>query len=185
MWLSDKAFPVKMESGFTSGNAPLPSRRAFLLGALALSGCGFSPVYAPGGAGQALHGTILLTEPESPDAYRFARQFEERLGRAATPLYGMDVTLSVSAAGMGSTSSGSTTRFRLDGKAQVEMRDLESGQVIFARTIRDFTGFSTTGNTAATLAAQRDARARLMVLLADKLVDALILNASSTPVSGS
>jgi LPS-assembly lipoprotein len=47
--------------------------------------------------------------------------------------------------------------------------------------VSDFTGFSATGSTVATLAAERDATARLMVILADQIVDRLVISASGLP----
>ena len=59
------------------------SRRGVLLGgALALAACGFSPVYAPGGAGSKLFGQIRAADPKTPDEFTFAGRIAERLGPA-------------------------------------------------------------------------------------------------------
>ena len=143
---------------------------------LALAACGFTPVYGPGGGGQALQGAIRATDPANPTDYAFVRRFEERMGRGA--LYNLGYTLTVSQTGMGSTSTGSTTRIRLDGRATLVLSDAATGAALLRETVSGFTGYSTTGNTAATLAAKQDARERLMVILADKAVDVLLLNAA-------
>lgn len=155
----------------------LSDRRTFLLSLAALGGCGFTPVYGPDGAGTALQGAIRLRAPDGPGAYRFNQRFEERLGRGTSPTYEMAVNLTVKQVGMGSTSAGSTTRFRVDGTADVALTLIATGEPVLRETITGFTGYSTTGNTAATLAAERDAGARLMVILADQTVDRLLLNA--------
>ena len=57
------------------------SRRGVLLGgALALAACGFSPVYAPGGAGSKLFGQIRAADPKTPDEFTFAGRIADWLG---------------------------------------------------------------------------------------------------------
>ena len=52
------------------------SRRAALAVALLAAGCGFTPVYGPGGAGTRLHGQVRVADPQTaggddlPDAVR-------------------------------------------------------------------------------------------------------------------
>ena len=155
----------------------LSDRRTFLLSLAALGGCGFTPVYGPDGGGTALQGAVRLPEPANPNAYRFNQRFEERLGRGVSPTYDMAVTLEIDQTGMGSTSAGATTRYRVDGTAKVVLSSVATGLPVLRETVTGFTGYSTTGNTAATLAAERDALERLMVILADMVVDRLLLNA--------
>ncbi|CUH78285.1 LPS assembly lipoprotein LptE [Tropicibacter naphthalenivorans] len=157
----------------------LSDRRAFLLGAVALGGCGFTPVYGPNGGGRALQGSIALSDAATPDAYLFNRRFEDRMGRGVSPAYRLNVTLTTAQVGQGSTSTGSTTRYRIDGTAAFDLVDLATGQSAIKGTTTAFTGYSTTGSTVATLAAERDAQERLMVMLADQVIDRLFLRAST------
>lgn len=161
----------------------LSDRRVFLAGALAaLGACGFTPVYAPGGAGQTVLSQITLTAPTTPNAYLFTRRFEERAGRGgASPRYRMSVRLGTNQTGSGSVSSGATTRFRIDGTARYTLRDSATDAIVLSGTTEAFTGYSTTGSTVATLAAERDAVERLMVILADRVIDALVLAAPDLP----
>lgn len=158
-------------------------RRAVLLGgAAALAGCGFTPVYGPQGAGGRLAGQIALAEPDTPRAYLFARRFEDRMGRAGpSAAFLLRPGLSVRSDGLGTTSTGSTTRFRLTGTANYALfRAGEEEPALDGRTTA-FTGYSTTGSTVATQAARRDAEARLMTILADQVIDALLLSAERLP----
>lgn len=154
------------------------NRRAFLTGAAAtgLSACGFTPVYGPQGGGTALQGTIALTESRNDSAYVFNRRFEERLGRggAAAP-YKLDVRLQYDTQDLGATSAGDVTRIRLVGRAFYTLTDTATGAALLEGRTNAFTGYSNTGTTVATRAAQNDAQRRLMVLLADQVIDDLLL----------
>jgi LPS-assembly lipoprotein len=157
-------------------------RRIFLLSSLALGACGFTPAYGPGGGAQRLQNAIALTDPVGRDGYLLNQRLEERLGRGGdTARYRMNVTPQVTQIGMGSTSQGLTTRFQLTGKAKYMLTDPATGSVLLEGQVASFTGYSATGTTVATLAAERDARRRLMVILADQVVDKLLMAASGLP----
>ncbi|WP_425098122.1 LPS assembly lipoprotein LptE [Tropicibacter sp. S64] len=158
------------------------SRRQFVLSGLAfagLSACGFTPVYGPGGTGNRLLGKVALDTPETPGDYLFNRRFEERMGRASGP-YLLSVSKSVDQQDLGSTTSGNTTRYRLLARAQYALKDA-GGVILLSGKTDAFSGYSTTGSTVATLAAERDATERLMILLADQVIDRLILDAYDLP----
>lgn len=159
-------------------------RRGFLLGlgAFGLSACGFTPVYGPGGAGGRLLDSIALPEPDGPLDYLFNRRFEERLGRGGPGApYVLRAALAVDEQTLGGTSAGVTTRYRLNGEARIALRDAATDRVLVSEATSAFTGYSTTGSTVATLAAERDARDRLAVLLADQTVDILLTYAADLP----
>ncbi|KUF11075.1 LPS assembly lipoprotein LptE [Pseudoponticoccus marisrubri] len=158
----------------------LSDRRTLLLAALALGACGFTPVYGPQGSGGTLVDSVLLPEPGRPESYLFNRRFEERLGRApATAPYRLTLQLQTTEQGIGSTSAGSTTRFRVIGRAFYTLTDTATEAVLAEGRTNAFTGYSTTGSTVATLAAERDATERLMVLLADQVIDHLLLETAA------
>ncbi len=161
----------------------LSDRRKFLLGALALgaAGCGFRPAFGPGGRARLVN-RIRLQVPQTPEAFAFNRRFEERLGRAGPSApFTMDIRLDLKEQGVGSTSAGSTTRFRIIGTASYVLKDAASGLQLQSGTTNAFTGYSTTGSTVATLAAERDAKERLMVILADQVIDLLLISAVDLP----
>ena len=92
----------------------------------------------------------------------------------------MKLQLQTSRQSLGATSIGNTTRYRLVGRAQYRLLDLNGAELISGRT-DSFTGYSTTGSTVSTLAAERDARDRLVTILADQVIDALLLDAADLP----
>jgi LPS-assembly lipoprotein len=154
-------------------------RRRFLTGAFgatALGACGFTPVYGPDGGGSALQGAVSLPDPKNAAGYHFNLRFEERLGRggAGAP-YTLGLQLQTDEQDMGSTSAGNTTRYRSIGRAFFTLVDTASGTTLLEGRTNAFTGYSTTGSTVATRAAQADAQRRLMVLLADQVIDDLLL----------
>ncbi|MGY9049746.1 MAG: LPS assembly lipoprotein LptE [Rhodobacterales bacterium] len=77
--------------------------------------------------------------------------------------------------GLGTTSAGSTTRYQLIGTVEYTLKDAATGAVLSTRDTSAFAGYSATGSNVATLAARRDTMERLMVILADQMVDQLLL----------
>ena len=150
-------------------------RRRFLLALplLALAACGFEPVYGPGGAGTALQNRVLVDAPEDRFGYFLVREVESRLGRAATPRWGLALTTTTTEDGLAIDSEGNTRRYNLLGTTSYALRDLDSGQIVTSGKVESFTGYSATGTTVATRAAELDAQERLMVILADLVVSRL------------
>lgn len=159
----------------------LSDRRAFLAGALALSACGFTPAYGPNGAAGRLQNTIAVEAPVDRDSYLLVQQLEHRLGRAASPAYGLSIALDVKQERMAIAANNITSRFNVIGRATYALRDLGDGKVLTSGNVGSFTGYSATGSTAATQTAEADARARLMVILADQITTRLIAAAGALP----
>ncbi|MCR8826845.1 LPS assembly lipoprotein LptE [Pseudosulfitobacter koreensis] len=139
-----------------------------------LAACGFAPVYGPQGAGTALQGRVLVEAPDTRDDQLLLQQIERRLGRAATPTFDLGIDLIVTQEGLAIDADGDIDRYNLLGTATYVLTSSENGAVIGTGTVTNFTGYSATGTTVATLAAERDARKRLMTILGDMIVDRLI-----------
>jgi LPS-assembly lipoprotein len=150
------------------------SRRKALFAPLALAACGFAPVYGPGGTGAALQNRVRVDAPTDRNSFLMVRELEERLGRAVTPAYGLSLTIATTEEGLAIDTAGNTRRFNLLGSVDYALSDLDSGQVVTSGRVENFTGFSATGTTIATLAAEEDAQARLMGILAEQIVTRLI-----------
>jgi LPS-assembly lipoprotein len=166
----------------------LSDRRTVLRGlaclalpALALPGCGFTPAHGPAGPANRLQNAVLPDAPQGRDQFLLIQQFEDRLGRGTDGPYALAYTYTVTGARMGVTADNVTTRFNLVGSVTFALRDRATDAVLIRGTVDGFTGFSTTGSTSATEAASRDARTRLAVLLADKMVTQLIATAANLP----
>lgn len=155
-------------------------RCAAVLGVSIIAGCGFTPVYGPEGEGNKVLGKVAFQAPTSKNSYIYVRRLEERLGRVSGP-YILESNLSLGSEGLGSTSSGETTRYRRDGQLTYELKDIATKKTLITGSTTAFTGYSYTGSTVATLAAENDANKRLMVILADQVIDDLLLQADQLP----
>lgn len=148
-------------------------RRLLILLPLALVACGFAPVYAPGGTGTALRGRVAVDPPTTQDEYLLVRDLEDRLGRAAQPEYRLALTLSTRTEGQALTVTNETTRYSIVGRVEFALTRIATGQKVASGRIGNFTGYSATGTTVETEAGERDARARLMSILADQVTERL------------
>lgn len=151
----------------------LPSRRLVLLAPLALAGCGFAPVYGPGGNGQILQDRVRVDPPDSQDSYLLVRELEERLGRGNDAAYALSFGINTSEARLAIDREGDTGRFNRVGVVDYSLRDLQTGQVVTSGTVENFVGYSATGTTVETLAGEQDAQKRLMIVMADQIVTRL------------
>ncbi len=152
----------------------LSDRRKFLLLGLAmLSGCGYRPVYGPGGVGNMLRGQVLARAPADDREFVLVHQLEQRFGRTRNARYGLDYRLELREAGLAITPAQETTRFHVLGKAGFVLHDRTTGSRLASGTVDSFTSYSATGTTVNTQAARDDAYRRLMVILADKIVSHL------------
>jgi LPS-assembly lipoprotein len=132
-------------------------RRLFLLSGLAaLAGCGFAPAYAPGGGGAALMGRIEIAPPDTRAGFLLTQELEGRLGRPTDARYVL-------------------------GRVDYTVQDRQTDAVVTRGTVENFTGYSTFDTPVATQAAERDAEARLMTMLADQLLTRLAATARTLP----
>lgn len=161
---------------------PTLARRRLLLALplLALAACGFEPVYGPGGAGTALQNRVLVDAPEDRAGYILVRELEARLGRASQPAYGLALTPTTTEDGLAIDSEGNIRRYNLLGSVAYALRDLGTGQIVASGNVESFTGYSATGTTVATRAAELDAQERLMTILAER-IHSHLLAADLTP----
>ncbi|MCO8144826.1 LPS assembly lipoprotein LptE [Rhodovulum tesquicola] len=154
-------------------------RRTLVLGlaALALGGCGFRPAHGPEGVASDLRGGIAIDPPDTRNAFALVERLEDRLGRADAPVYRLGHRIGTSRRALGITGAQETTRFTIEGDLAFELYELATGRLVQSGKVTAFSAYSATGSTVATLAAERDAERRLMVMLADQLVTRLIATA--------
>lgn len=163
------------------------SRRALVAALALLPACGFAPVYGPGGAAKGLRGAIAVDPPADEAGYVLVQRLEARLGRAEAARYGLAIDIRLEEEKLGITADQETTRIRLRGQLDYRLSRLADGAVVAEGELRDFASYSApvfgatrgsvAGNTVSVLTAQRDARDRLMVILADQLVARLLATA--------
>ncbi len=157
MWLSDRR---KVLGG--------------LLGALALSACGFTPAYGPGSPAAGLLDRVEIDAPADRRAFDLVERLEERLGRADSPAYGLSYRIDVQSENRTITPTNAITRYNLNGRVHYTLRDLRSDRVLTEGDVTTFTSYSASGTPVATNASETDAGLRLMRLLADQIVTRLI-----------
>ena len=153
------------------------NRRRFgvVLAAAALAGCGFTPVYGPDGTGAALLGQLSLDPPQDRNDYLLQRRIEERLGQATAGDWRLSTQIKTDDIGLGFTTDGDITRYNINGTTDYTLRRTGSSEIFRQGKIQHFTSYSATGTTVATLAAKRDAEVRLMTILADQIIDQLLI----------
>ena len=152
-------------------------RRLFLttcLSLVALGGCGFSPVYAPGGSAEGLRGSITVAEPSDANSYQLVQRLEERLGRNLTAPYELNYTVTTRSEGVGVTPRQEITRTQILGAITFSVTSSATGDVVEEGSVSNFTSYSTEGSTVSTASVERDAQRRLMVMLADMMVTRFI-----------
>lgn len=158
----------------------LPDRRTVLtlLAALPLAGCGFTPAYAPGAAGNELRGRVAVQAPVSRNDFALTSRLETRLGRPDAAAYDLGYAVTVNVISGGITSDNDITRYTLNGSVAYSLTERATGQRVAGGTVRNFTSWSATGSTVAGIAAEEAAAARLMQILADDIVTRLIAGLS-------
>jgi LPS-assembly lipoprotein len=156
----------------------LLDRRTLLMLPLALAACGFTPVHAPGENGARLYDRVAITSPgASAESYLIVRNLEERLGRSQVNAYTLDVSVTTDTQQQAITAANVTTRFSLVGTAKFVLTDTSDGRIVVSGDVQNFTGYSNTGSTVDTLAGEKDARERLMSILADQIVSQILATA--------
>ncbi|MDT8327760.1 MAG: LPS assembly lipoprotein LptE [Roseovarius sp.] len=155
-------------------------RHLLLLGAAALGACGFTPAYAPGGAGNALQGQIEIDAPNTRAGYLLTRALENRFGRSSVARYGLSYGIDIQQDSIAISASNVATRFNILGNVTYALRDLETGAVVTTGKVDSFTSYSASGTPVATQAAERDAETRLMTILSEQ-ISTRLLAAAPTP----
>lgn len=160
----------------------MSDRRSLLRGGLALglaatlAACGFTPVYAPGQAGERLRGQVAVQAPTTRAEYALATRLQDRLASAPGAPLQLAYTITTTREDQAISPDQEIQRIALLGQVDYSLTEVGTGRVVASGTVRDETGYNTTGTTAATGTAARDAETRLMVILADRVVEALILS---------
>ncbi len=161
----------------SSYKAPRLSRRVAILGLVALSGCGFAPVYAPGGSADGLRGRIDVVPPSDEEGFALVRRFEDRLGQPQGADLKLTADIAISEDSVGFLPNGSISRYNVLGQVRYKLARADDGETVLTGSEQSFTSYSATSTTVATIAARRDARRRLMVILADRIVADILVNA--------
>ena len=155
--------------------------RAVLL-CLAFAACGFAPVYGPAGPATVFRDAVRVADPTTDAEFALVARIEERLGRPSAPSYALEYDLTTTDTGLAIDDSNNITRFSVEGRLDWTLT--RGAAQVLAGTETGFTAYSATGSPISTLESERDARQRLSILLADKVVARLFAGAAAvgTPV---
>lgn len=144
------------------------TRRTFLLGgATLLAACGFTPVYAPEGTASDLSGRIEVLPPSDEEGRALSRRLEDRLGLPQAPDLILGAAIFIDEEELGVLPDGSISRYNVIGK--VDWTLTRDDETVLSGSEQSFTAYSATSTTVATIVAQRNARERLMILIADRI----------------
>ncbi|RZW01875.1 MAG: hypothetical protein EX266_12750 [Rhodobacteraceae bacterium] len=155
------------------------NRRTLLLGFTALAGCGFTPVYGPGGQAEGLRGRIDIAAPADEEGFALVERLEERLGLPAGADLGLTADIFMSEEAVGFLTDGTISRYNVTGRVDWRLTRLTDGTAILKGSERSFTTYAATSTTVATITARRDARRRLMVIIADRILQDIVLRADA------
>ncbi|WP_417250231.1 hypothetical protein [Celeribacter sp.] len=157
-------------------------RRTVLVSLVALAGCGFTPAYGPNGAAQVLRGTVEVQQPSDREENSYSRALTDALGPSQSPRYRLTYEITTDEDSIGLTRAQEINRYHVTGTASYALVEIESGATVASGEVSTFTAYAATaktGSTVASLAATRDAYARLMQQLADRTVNDLIIAVSA------
>lgn len=151
-------------------------RRTLLLSLTALAGCGFTPIYGTGpeGQGSDLRGRIDVAAPKDEEGFALVKRLEDRLGLPEAADMTLTAQIRLREESLGFLPDGEISRFNVIGQVDWQLQDVSGGNRVASGSERSFTSYSATSTTVATTFAQRDARRRLMVILADRIVTDLL-----------
>ncbi|MYK31722.1 MAG: hypothetical protein F4051_08375, partial [Boseongicola sp. SB0670_bin_30] len=144
------------------------TRRATLLSLAALAGCGFAPIHGPGGSARSLKGRIAVLAPADEEGSALVRRLEDRLGTPKQADLVLAAQIRIGETAVGFLSGGEISRFSVEGQVDWQLTD-GTGTAVMTGSERGFTSYAATSTTVATTSARRDARRRLMVILADHI----------------
>lgn len=142
--------------------------------ALTLAGCGFTPVHAPGGAASDLRGRIDVAAPSDEEGFALVQRLEDRLGLPQGADLALTANIRISEDAVGFLPDGEISRFNVIGRVNWQLTAKGGGEDVASGSETSFTSYSATSTTVATTFAQRDARRRLMIILADRIVADLL-----------
>lgn len=157
------------------------NRRVLIVSLAALAGCGFTPVYGPGGSAEGLRDTIDIAAPADTEGFALVRRLEERLGTGQSATQRLTAEIGIREKSLGILPDGTITRYTVQGQVDWTLTHIADDRVIARGSEKSFTGYAATSTTVATLFARRDARERLMRILADQVVASLISGTGDVP----
>lgn len=143
---------------------------------LVLAGCGYQPLYGQNRSGQAVrsHLAAVAVDPIEDRVGQLLRNaLEDRINRAggvtAQKHYGLSIELSESSTGIAIQKDATASRSNLQLTATFVLRG--NGQTLWSERSQATVAYNILDNQYATIMAERDARERAVVRLADDIAE--------------
>ena len=118
-----------------------------------------------------------VAAPADAHGYAFANPDVARLGPPRRPRYRLAYTIATEDVPIGTTPSQETTRYNVIGRIDWALTEIAGGTTLISDGFESFASYADTGTPVSGLAAAEDAHRRLMVLMADHVVDKLTATA--------
>ena len=138
-----------------------------------ISACGFDPVYTNSNSSKLL-GKISIQEPSTQSEFIFYSQLIDRFGDRGDK-YTLSYALSTSSEDRALNFDGTVHRIEISGSVLFNLKESETGTEILSDRAEIYLSYSNSGSTAAVLNAKRVTSKQLIMLLADKVADRILL----------
>lgn len=170
----------------------MSSRRSWL--ALVLlpwlaAGCGFTPVYQQGAAGNQLRSITIDVPPRNREAQQLRIALEDAIAPGGAPTngtarYRLNATPALRVDPLSIDPDGTIRRYRIIGSVSYSLSDSESGEVLQQGTVERFNSYNISDADYSTYTAAEDARALLLESLAEEIRLRLIAALPASEGSG-
>lgn len=147
-------------------------------GALALSGCGFTPLYSEAAPASLLRGLIRVEPSPGREGFTIRETLLSRLGVPVAPAFSLSTSFTAREEGLAITQTADITRYNVTGTLDYRLYRLDSLETVVEGSLRSTAGYSATGSAYAATVAERDARERLARTLAERLATRILLEAT-------
>ncbi|MBM3517739.1 MAG: hypothetical protein FJX56_07635 [Alphaproteobacteria bacterium] len=162
--------------------------RALALGVLlASTGCGFRPLYGEHGAAESARIRLEAVEI-APIPDRVGQVVRNHLrdlltprGRTAAPMFRLDVALEKTTEGLAFARDDTVTRFSLTLAAHYDLVELASGRPLVSGRTRSIAAYNVVESDYATIAAARDAEARVARAVSEEIALRLAVYLGAAP----
>ena len=150
------------------------SRRKFLVGSFCLTGCGYAPVRGTGSKAKKLYSSVFVQAPKDRVEFELVKNLEKQFGKTTSRQYSFNYKLRIKEEKAVVSASQTLERYSLVGSLKYSLIN-KDGEVVLTNTAKSFTAYSATGTALATERAKRDAQDRLMVILAEQVLNRIFI----------
>jgi len=147
----------------------------FLLFSMIIASCSFEPAWVAGHSkAKILWEKIDLKEPETSNEFRLNRYLVSRVGDSEDGEFFLKYELFTETKRTALSFDGKAYRIRIYGEVKFSLINKSNNKILVSSSVKDSLAYSDAILAVTDQASKRDAYARLMVLLGDKIVDELL-----------